>query len=676
MNRGLRRAAGAATLGACLACASPRRAAPLRPAPAEPLPAREVIFASPLEAAATLLMLEDERRWDGAAIGAGAVHPDGAIRASAAHAAGAIGDPRGLAVLESLARDSDAIVRRQAALGLEIAGRPEGAATAAGLLGDPDGRVRCAAGRAAAALRAPAGEGALIGAIRADPQPCLLYALARFGTETSAAAARELAGAASADVRRAAVYALARNPVPGSAAPLAAALADSDAEAAAWAARAFGVLGDPAALPSLAKALERREPGVRTMAANAVAQIEEKHAASPPSLPSASVARLVALARDSSSGVALAALAALRWCAADRDAYRALHAQAVSGSGRRRVVAFLAEAAVLGDRVRPRIEEWSASPDPAVRAAAASAVAFLSAPAAAALRPLFLKDASARVREAAVDTLRRDAAGRPDLVAMLVDPDAGIRSDAIDRLAESNDPAVLSPIAAAAGAFPGDPIPDAELSAIRAAAKLGTDAGRALLEKEARSSRVLAAREARRALVDVFSADPAFWPLPAYPTGRTLGDYERLIEGGARPRRAVVRTVRGSFTIALDAASAPLTVANFETLSRKKFFDGTAFDRVVPGFVIQGGDPTGTLHGGPGYEIRDELVEAPYEAGAVGMGLEGADTGGSQWFVTLSRQPHLDGRYPRFGTVVEGRDVVDRIEQGDRVLSISITEER
>jgi len=459
--------------------------------------------------------------------------------------------------------------------------------------------------------------------------------------------------------------------VPSSSAALAAALADSDGEAASWAARALGVLGDPAALPGLARALERREPGVRTLAANAIAQIEEKHAAGAPSLPSGSVGRLVALARDSSPSVAISALSALRWFAGDREAYRSIHAQAVSGAGRRRVVAFLAEAAALGDRSRSRLEEASGSPDVAMRVAAASAVAFLSEPVAAALRPIFIKDASPRVREAAVGALPLDAGGRPDLVAMLGDPDAGVRSAAMDRLAESNDPAVLSPIAASFDAFRSDPIPDAELSAVRAAGRLKTDAGRALLEKAAASPRGLVAREACGALDEAFGEAR---PLPSYSTGRTLADYERLVDAEERPTRAIVRTVRGSFTIALDRASAPLTVDNFETLSRKKFFDDTAFDRVVPWFVIQGGDPTGTLHGGPGYEIRDELVEAPYEAGAVGMGLEGPDTGGSQWFVTLSAQPHLDGRYPRFGRIVEGQEVVERIEQGDRVLSITIVQ--
>lgn len=672
MNRFARQAAGAAALGACLACAS-GRSAPSRPG-AEAAPPRAAAetaaFASSLEARATLLMLEDERRYAGAAIEAAAAHSDSRVRAAAAHAAGAIGDARGLASLERLARDPDASVRRAAALGLEIGAFPQGASPAASQLADPDPGVRCAAGRAVAAIHADAGESVLIEAIRAEPRPCLLEALGRFDTEPAAAAARDLAASAIPEVRRAAVYAFARTPRASSYAALTAALAAPDPEAARWAARALGILGDPSALPSLSSALDRPEPLVRALSADAIGQIEQKH---PLALPPAAVARIVALSRDSNPAVALSALGALRWCGGDREAYRVLHAQAVSGTGRRRVVAFQSEAAILGDRARPRIEAAASSPDIALRAAAASSLAFLSADLASALAPAFLKDGSARVREAAVGTLPFDAAGRPALLAMLADPDAGVRSAVIDRLAEGNDPSVLPELSGSLDASRGDRIPDAALSAVRAAEKLKTDAGRSLLEKAAGGPRVLAAREALRALAASFGADLTGRPLPFYATGRSLADYERLLGPPEHPRRALVRTSRGAFTISLDSESAPLTVANFEALARKKFFDGTAFDRVVPWYVM-GGDPTGTLHGGPGYEIRDELDETPYAAGDVGMALAGRDTGGSQWFVALTREPHLDGRYPRFGRVVGGRDVLDRIEQGDGVLSVTLSE--
>ena len=111
---------------------------------------------------------------------------------------------------------------------------------------------------------------------------------------------------------------------------------------------------------------------------------------------------------------------------------------------------------------------------------------------------------------------------------------------------------------------------------------------------------------------------------------------------------------------------------NFVTLAERKYFDEVRFHRVVPYFVIQDGDPTGTGAGGPGYAFRCEYNGLRYDTGALGMALSGKDTGGSQWFVTHGPQPHLDGRYTIFGHVVKGQDVVDRIRRGDLIRSVTI----
>ncbi|OGF23158.1 MAG: peptidylprolyl isomerase [Candidatus Eisenbacteria bacterium RBG_19FT_COMBO_70_11] len=121
-------------------------------------------------------------------------------------------------------------------------------------------------------------------------------------------------------------------------------------------------------------------------------------------------------------------------------------------------------------------------------------------------------------------------------------------------------------------------------------------------------------------------------------------------------------------------AEAPQTVKNFVRLARRGYFDGLAVHRVVPDFVIQDGDPTGTGSGGPGYTIRCEYNRLHYDEGMVGMALSGKDTGGSQWFITHSPQPHLDGRYTIFARVIRGMDVVHRVVQGDRVLRVEIVE--
>ena len=151
-------------------------------------------------------------------------------------------------------------------------------------------------------------------------------------------------------------------------------------------------------------------------------------------------------------------------------------------------------------------------------------------------------------------------------------------------------------------------------------------------------------------------------------------DYRRAISRIGRRTTVIVTTTKGSFTIELLSADAPLTVDNFVQLAGRGFFNGQRIPRVVPNFVVQAGDPRGDQNGGPGYQIRCEINEAPFERAAVGMALSGKDTGGSQWFVTHSPQRHLDGGYTVFGRVIAGMDVVDRIARGDVIRSTVINE--
>jgi cyclophilin family peptidyl-prolyl cis-trans isomerase len=132
-------------------------------------------------------------------------------------------------------------------------------------------------------------------------------------------------------------------------------------------------------------------------------------------------------------------------------------------------------------------------------------------------------------------------------------------------------------------------------------------------------------------------------------------------------------TDRGSIEIELAVLDAPLTVENFCALARKGYFNGLTIHRVVPNFVVQDGDPRGDGEGGPGYTIRDEISQRPYLRGTVGMALDPwRDTGGSQFFIGLSPQPHLDAKYTVFGRVITGMDVVDKIQQGDVIRRVRV----
>lgn len=140
---------------------------------------------------------------------------------------------------------------------------------------------------------------------------------------------------------------------------------------------------------------------------------------------------------------------------------------------------------------------------------------------------------------------------------------------------------------------------------------------------------------------------------------------------GHRPQVVIV-TERGPIELELYSLDAPLTVDNFLSLVRAGYYENVRFHRVVPNFVVQDGDRRGDGNGGPAYTIRDELNRRPYDRGAVGMALAGPDTGGSQYFITLSPQPHLDGGYTVFGHVTAGYDVLDALVQGDRIVAIRL----
>jgi len=130
---------------------------------------------------------------------------------------------------------------------------------------------------------------------------------------------------------------------------------------------------------------------------------------------------------------------------------------------------------------------------------------------------------------------------------------------------------------------------------------------------------------------------------------------------------ATIHTSEGPIELELHAEDAPKTVENFVKLSREGFYEGVIFHRVIPDFMIQGGDPTGTGTGGPGYQFEDEFNEHPVERGALAMANAGPNTNGSQFFiVTTEAAPWLNGKHTVFGRVTSGMDVVDRISQVDR----------
>jgi len=140
-------------------------------------------------------------------------------------------------------------------------------------------------------------------------------------------------------------------------------------------------------------------------------------------------------------------------------------------------------------------------------------------------------------------------------------------------------------------------------------------------------------------------------------------------------KKAVIETEKGNIVIELFEKDAPNTVANFESLIKKGFYNGLSFHRVIPGFVIQGGCPHGTGTGGPGYKIKCEINPNKHLRGSLSMAHAGKDTGGSQFFICYDAFPHLDGLHTVFGKVLEGMEVVDTITQGDKMKEVTIVDE-
>jgi len=139
---------------------------------------------------------------------------------------------------------------------------------------------------------------------------------------------------------------------------------------------------------------------------------------------------------------------------------------------------------------------------------------------------------------------------------------------------------------------------------------------------------------------------------------------------------AVVATDKGNMELELYPEHAPKTVNNFVFLAKEGFYDGVSFHRVISDFMIQGGDPTGTGQGGPGYQFEDEVKGNPlkHEMCVISMANAGPNTNGSQFFITHSPQPHLDGKHTVFGKVIAGQEIVNAIRQDDRMVKVEVKE--
>jgi len=312
--------------------------------------------------------------------------------------------------------------------------------------------------------------------------------------------------------------------------------------------------------------------------------------------------------------------------------------------------------------------EWS------VRVAMANALGTLPSAQSLPRLTVMLQDPDQKVIPAVLAALASSKATGVDgvLLDRLASPDLSVRVAAANALADLKIAAAAQSLADAYRRAATEDSYTARAAALGALARLDPAAAQPVL-MEALKDRDWAVRVRALTLLKeqkVTGQDAAARPATA---GRTVTDpqWQAIVNPPYSPR-AFIDTDKGTIELELAVIDAPLTVANFIALARKGFFRNNAIHRLVPDFVVQAGDPRGDGEGGPGYTIRDELNELPYLRGTVGMALDWEDTGGSQFFITHSPQPHLDARYTVFGRVVNGMDVVDRLVQWDVIRNVRI----
>jgi cyclophilin family peptidyl-prolyl cis-trans isomerase/HEAT repeat protein len=340
-----------------------------------------------------------------------------------------------------------------------------------------------------------------------------------------------------------------------------------------------------------------------------------------------------------------------------------------------RAQATRALARVVPESFAATLSGIDAEDDWTVRAAQATAFGTLPGGAGVDRLVLMLDDPEPRVLPAVLDALVTTKTPKAEALvqAKLSAPDFAVRAAAAKALADLKAVSSVPALSSAYRAAAADNTYVARAAILSAIHSLDPAAARPLLEGALADKDWALRVRAAELLKESGAGDGVADRMRPATAGADVDDpaWHTLIVPPFSPH-AYIDTDKGTIEVELTVVDAPLTVRNFITLARKGFFDGLPIHRVVPDFVIQGGDPHGDGEGGPGYTIRDEINQWPYLRGTVGMALDWKDTGGSQFFITHSPAPHLDGRYTVFGNVVNGMDVVDRVVPLDRIVRVRI----
>ncbi len=615
------------------------------------------------------------------------------VRRRAALAIGHVGLSEGVAPLVAALADSEAEVRQMAAFGLGLIGDRSARDPLTSALSDRSPLVQGGAAEALGLLGDPSAADAVSGLAY---QVLQSGALAQPPTDED-----DLKRDTPAAAFRLAIYALVRLKANG---PLIAAVLDAAGQPRVrWWPVAYALqrIEDPRTLPALLTLAKEAQPYTRAFAVKGLGGLKDRQAL-PVLMPllssgtktvlvetvralgrigdPSSIDPLLKVINDASTDPhvrleAVAALGGIRTDAMPAVVDRLLDMMTDSSPPMR---AAALKSLAAWDREQFVAVLSALDPDPhwSVRAQLATVLGDLGADLGVARLLAMLGDSDQRVVPAVLDALVKLKAptAATVLIERLTGDDPAVRSAAargVGELKPSNGPAAL---AEAYRFGQRDSTYSARTSALEALAKYGAEALptiRSAFSDKDWAVRVRAAQLAKQ--LDPTGPDAATQIRPAPTTlAPDVYDSARLLSPPVATQ-VYLETDRGTIQIELAILDAPLTVENFLALARKGFFTGLAIHRVVPDFVIQDGDPRSDGEGGPGYSIRDEINQRPYLRGTLGMALESwPDTGGSQYFITHSPQPHLDAKYTVFGRIIGGMDIVDRIQQWDVIRRVRV----
>lgn len=615
-----------------------------------------------------------------------ALDPDSGLRRRALLAIGRVGSAEGVRALIPALTDPDENVRATAAFALGLLAAKDAIDPLRAALQDPSLLVR---GRAIEALgligdraSAPAvadaaGCRATIAAVEPDDEGwpktpeievcrLALFALVRLGDYD--ALARAALDEQGQPVSRwwPVAYALQRINDARAVPALLALSASSGVYSPAFALRGLAAAKDRRVVPTATAMAAQQDADVRLRAAavRALGQVGGtdvvqpllkliSNPATPPNVALEAVTALAAAGGPQAYGAMLDLLT---------DPWPAIRAAAITGAAQLDPEGFLLV-----------ISTFDRDPDWSVRAALATVLGTLPADRAMPALQELSADDDARVRGPALDALAR--IGAPDLTKRLFDaldaPDFVVRATAARLMGERRPQGGAPRLAAAFVRGESDAAYAARAAALEALAKYGGEDAMSTLRKALADRDWPVRIRAAELLRELGQADAAPTRPALVRQPLELFESPRLLRPDYSPH-AFIETKLGTIEIELNVVDSPLTAWTFIELARAGFYNGVRIHRVVPNFVVQAGDPRGDGEGGPGYTIRDELSTLPFLRGTVGMAIDWRDTAGSQFFITVSPQPHLDGRYTVFGKVVNGLDLLDRLSLWDVIERVRI----